>query len=136
MKTMRGVFEILAVAALLTAGVQPASATPARGVDSPRGHAIRVMNNSATAVHVFVQDARGRVHDLGRVASDARETLMAPTELAGPFKIEVRPVAPVWAPWTSPEGIGTHALNLPDGATVNFWVETDLRNSRIEIPRG
>ena len=136
MKRMRGVLGSCAVAALLTVGAQAAWAAPAVGDDGPAGHAIRVMNNSASAIQVYLKDARGHMHDLGRVATDGRETFTAPTGLAGPFQIEVRPVAPVAAPWTSPDGVGTHVLNVPDGTRVDLWVEMDLKKSRVEIPRG
>ena len=136
MKTMKGSFQLLALA-----GIVALSATPALAADiaapgpEDATNELRVVNDFSGAVEVFVQDADGQTHRLGTVRSTERATLEVPAGVAtaGAFQIKVIPTAPTWAPWTSAEGIRTHAFEIPEGVGLNLWLEMDLKDSRVEV---
>lgn len=137
MTKTRGAFRLFALAVLATASVQVAEAS-ATEPDRAAGHEVRVTNNYAGVVNVYVKGADGRTHDLGRVARDGRATLEIPGAVAaaGPFQLQVVPRAPSWAPWSSTAGIRTHALDLPEGVAVSLWLAADLKDAKVEVPRG
>jgi hypothetical protein len=129
MRMMKGTLQLFAAAALIAFGANNAQAS------EDASHELRIVNNSTVSVSVYVQDAAGRMHRLDRVASDKTVTMEVPADIAaaGAFQIKVVPIAPVWSPWTSGEGIRTHDLNLPEGAAITLRLEEDLQESQIEV---
>lgn len=96
---------------------------------------IRLINNNASTVKVYVRDAKGRMHQLGRVApSDFKilEVTKAITDM-GSFEIKVYPSEPVWSLQGAADGVKTRELDLGMGDAVNFWVETEITDSMVEI---
>jgi hypothetical protein len=98
---------------------------------------VRVVNNYASAVCVYVTDRFGRNESLGWVnRSDAR-TLTVPAKMTklGPVHIRVFSAQPVWSPRVEPEAVETRGLNLRPGDVVNFWLQNALVDSYIQIVR-
>jgi hypothetical protein len=138
MTKLRGTFQLFTAAALLALGANAAQAAQIAGHgDGGATHELRVINNSAGSVEVYVQDAKGHMHRLAKVARSQTGVLEIPEEVteSGAFQIKVLPDAPAWSPWTSGAGMRTHDLKLPEGAAINLWLEPDLRESTVEVPR-
>lgn len=132
MKT--GMLRIAMAAALLAAstGVAKAETKPGPANNTLE---IRLINNNASVVRVYVQDANGRMHNLGRVGRSDFKILEIPKTIAdmGEFQIKVFPSEPVWSLLGDGTGIRTSGLDLHLGDAVNFFVETDMANSKVEI---
>jgi hypothetical protein len=99
---------------------------------------IRVINNNASIVQVYIQDANGRMRSLGRVGRSDFRVLEVDRNVAelGAFQIKVFPDEPVWSLQGAPDGVRTRPLELQLGDAVNFWVETALTDSHLEVIRG
>lgn len=99
---------------------------------------IRVINNNAAVVRVYVQDANGRLRSLGRVGRSDFKILEVDKSIAdlGAFEIKVFPDEPVWSLLGAPDGVRTQPLALKLGDAVNFWVETAMADSHLEVIKG
>ena len=137
--TMRkGTLMVAVAAALLGLGATSAKAdTPVLG-PSTNTVELRVVNNHASRVMVYVQDSRGKLHSLGRVASADFEILQIPGEIAamGDVQIKIFPSEPVWSLLGDDAGVATRGIALRLGDAVNMFVETNLYESQVEIQRG
>ena len=122
----------IAMAAALMAG-----STGALKAEGPANNTleVRVINNNASVVRVYVQDAKGRLHQLGRVGRADFKIMEVPKAIAdmGAFQIRVFPSEPVWSLMGDDHGVRTNALSLKLGDAVNFWVETDMAASKLEV---
>lgn len=128
----------MATAALLAVGAAGLKAeTPVVG-PSNNTVELRVVNHHAAVVQVYVQDARGRIHALGRVASADFGILQIPGTLTamGEVEIKIYPSEPVGSLMGGPDGIRTQKMNLKLGDAVNLFVETSLTASQVEVERG
>lgn len=133
-------------AAALSFGAAPASAlssaSPADGstVAGPDavGHELRVVNNHMTEVRVFVTDAAGRTHHLGRVRRGQYKVLNVSADIAakGPVQVKFFPADPAWSPMTTDRGIQTSDIDLADGQAVHAFLEAELTGSVVEIASG
>jgi len=105
----------------------------------PAGNAleIRVVNNHTSAVRVYVEDAFGRMHWLGWVNQSDAKVLSVPAKMTelGAVQINIFPDEPIWSPRAAPDGVRTMPLNLKAGDVVDFWVETQLTDSYLQIVR-
>lgn len=127
----------VAAAALLALGATSAKAeSPVVGPTSNTVD-IRVVNNHASAVRVYVRDAQGRMHRLGKVANSDFKVLEIPGEITAKGDVEIRvvPDEPVWSLLGGADGIRTNRIELKLGDAVNMFVETDLLSSQVEIAR-
>jgi hypothetical protein len=99
---------------------------------------IRVINNHASVVHVYVEDANGRMRSLGRVGRSDFKIMEVDKSIAdmGAFKIKVFPDEPAWSLLGAPDGVRTYPLDLTLGDAVNFWVETAMVDSHLEVIKG
>lgn len=135
MKTMmKGTLRILAATAVLALGVNTAEAakTPA---DT---HEIRVINNHAVSVQVYLEDADGHLHDLGRVDDSEFRVLEIDAAIAtlGDFRLKIYPEAPPGSLTDRTTGIRSVDLRLGDGDAVNVHLGRELTRSQIEVTRG
>jgi hypothetical protein len=98
---------------------------------------VRVVNNYASAVRVYVQDRFGRTESLGWVNHSDARTLAVPASITrlGPVQIRVFSAQPVSSPRVEPEAIETRSLNLRPGDVVNFWLQNELADSYIQLVR-
>ncbi len=132
---MRGTLRIAVATAFLALG----AATVKAETPGPESNAleIRVLNNYTSVVRVYVEDVFGRMTTLGRVDRSEFKVLTVPEGLTrrGAVEIKIFPDEPVWSPAAVPDGIRTLPLNLKMGDVVNFWVETNLTDSHLEIVR-
>lgn len=98
---------------------------------------VRVINNHGSAVRVYVEDAFGRMRSLGWVNRSDAKVLTVPARMTqgGAVQIKVFSDEPVWSPRAVPDGVRTMPLNLKQGDVVNFWVETNLTDSYLQIVR-
>ena len=124
------------VALLSGLGVTSANAEPVLG---PANNTVnlRVVNKHASPVTVYVQDARGRPHYLGRVATSDFKILEIPGDIAamGDVKIQVYLWVPVWSLMGKSAGVVTSKFPLEIGDAVNVFVETDLLATQVERER-
>jgi len=114
-----------------TASAQTQSAAPA-------DHELRVVNGYGTTVRVYVQDAKGGLYMLGRVAASDFKIMKVPAALTakGMVHIEVYPVPPFEALTPATDGIATRSIELNGRDAVNMYVEPDLLRSVVEIANG
>ena len=114
-----------------TAGAQTQSGAPA-------DHELRVVNGYGTTVRVYVQDADGGLHMLGRVAAADFKILKVPAALTakGMVQIEVYPIPPFEALTPATDGIETRRIELNGATAVNMYVESELLRSVVEIANG
>lgn len=76
----KGTLHVALAAAIMGLGATSAKAeTPAAG-PSNNTVELRVINNNASTVRVYVMDASGRLHRLGRVSSSDFKILQIPGE--------------------------------------------------------
>lgn len=127
-----GALGIAVATAIMAVG---ASAAKAETGPANNTLEIRVINNNASVVRVYVQDANGRMRALGRVGRSDFKIMEVPAQIAdmGAFEIKVIPDEPVWSLLGEPDGVRTRPLELKLGDAVNFWVETALTDSHLEI---
>lgn len=98
---------------------------------------IRVVNNYTSVVRVYVQDVFGRLRSIGRVERSDAKVLTVPEGMTdrGAVEIKIYSDEPIWSPLAAPDGIRTMPLNLKAGDVVNFWVETAMADSYLQIIR-
>ncbi len=134
----KGTLVVAAVAALLGLSATSAKAEPP--VLGPANNTVdlRVVNHHASPVTVYVQDARGRPHYLGRVASSDFKILEIPGKIAamGDVKIQVYPSEPAGSLLGESAGVATSKVPLKIGDAVNVYVETSLLQTQVEIEKG
>ena len=137
MKMGRKMLGIMLAGSLLVVGATSADAMPLNDADGATLE-VRVINNHAASVRVFVEDAKGRVHTLGTVRPAEYSAIEVPGELTalGDVKIKVFPAAPAWTSVPADSGVRTQALDADDFEAIQFWVEPDLRRSQVELVRG
>jgi hypothetical protein len=137
--TMRkGTLQMVIAAGLMAVGANSAVAeTPVLG---PANNTleIRVINNNASPMRVYVQDAQGKLHRMGSVASADFKIVEVPGEITalGAVQLKLVPNEPVWSFAGEPDGVRTRDLDLQIGDAVNLWVETNLTDSKVEIIKG
>lgn len=134
----RGALNVAAAAALVGWGAPSAkAATPVVGPASNTVE-LRVVNNHAAPVQVYVRDARGKLHRLGRVQHSGFKVLQIPGDLTatGDVQIRIYPDLPPWSPLATDDGVRTRSLELELDDSVSLFVETDLADSRFQVERG
>ena len=134
---MKGMTRVALMTALAVATVSPVQATENAPPEARYDTEIYVVNNHLSAVRVFVEDAQGRLHNLGRVARGEFRTIEVPEECAvQEYRIKIFPSTPVWSPIPDDYGIKTSLLNNDRDRQVTMWLEADLTQSLVEIDRG
>lgn len=134
----KGMMVVACAATLLGMGAgQAGAATPVRG-PSNNTVDLRVVNKHATPVVVYVQDAKGRTHYLGRVSPADFKILEIPGALAamGDLRIDIFPRVPVGSLLGDPDGVRTEGFTVKLGDAINVFVETNLLRSQVEFERG
>ena len=129
---------VAAVAAALV-GLGATSAKAESPVLGPASNTVdlRVVNNHASPITVYVQDAKGRPHYLGRVGSSDFKVLEIPGSITamGDVKIQVYPWEPYWSLLGEAAGVATNGLPLKLGDAVNVFVETNLVETQVELEK-
>ena len=134
----KGTLSVAVAAGMLALGANGVKAdTPVLG---PANNTleIRVINNNASPMRVYLQDANGKLHRMGMVASTDFKIVEVPGSVTslGAVQIKLVPNEPVWSFAGEPEGLRTRDLDLAIGDAVNLWVETNLDDSKVEIIKG
>ena len=134
----KGTLYVAVAAALLGIGANSVKAeNPVLG-PSTNTLELRVVNNNVAVMRVYVQDARGKMHHLGRVAGSDFRILQIPGEIAamGDVQIKAFPSEPVWSLQGASDGIRTRDITLKLGDSVNLFLETNLEDTQVEIEKG
>lgn len=120
-----------ALLAMGTASLQAETPGPAGTLE------VRVINNHTSPVRVYAEDAFGRMRSLGWVNRSDAKVLTVPARMTehGAVQIRIYPDEPIWSPRAARDGVSTMPLNLKTGDVVNFWVETELTDSYLQIIR-
>lgn len=130
----------IAVAAAALLGLGATSVKAETPVVGPSNNTVelRVVNNNASIMRVYVQDANGRLHQLGRVSASDFKILEIPGNITamGEVRIKLLPSEPVWSMFGSSDGVRTRDLSLKLGDAVNVFVETNLDETQVEIEKG
>ena len=133
---MKGIKRVALVLALTAASAVSVQAAETNGPEKD-GTDVYVVNNHLTDVRVFVEDADGRLHNLGRIARGELRNIEVPTDIAArEFRIKVYPTAPVWSSIADDYGVKTNPLDASRDRMVTVWLEADLARSLVEIQRG
>lgn len=131
--TMKGTFRVLAAVGVLAVGVNTAEAAT-----SPTKHEVRVINDHAAPVEIYLEDAQGRLHALGRVDDAEFKVLEVDDEVTalGEFRLKIFPEARMGTMVDASSGIRSVELKLEDGDAVNVWLGNELTRSQIEVTKG
>ena len=134
----KGTLQVAVAAALLGLGATSAKAeTPVAG---PANNTVelRVVNHGTAAVRVYVVDASGKLHGLGRVWTDDFKILEISGDIAAKGEVQIRvfPDGPVGSLQGAADGIETPSLSLKLGDAVNMYVESRINASQVEIAKG
>jgi hypothetical protein len=125
------------VALLLGLASLGATSLEAAVTDGPPFNGIHVMNNYQGMVRVYVEDAAGRLHRLGRVQKGELREFEIPTAVADQeFRVKIFPSQPAWALQQDDYGVKTNPLDVELLSHVMIWVEPDLSKSVVELARG
>lgn len=101
-----------------------------------RDDQVMVVNNHGWLVNVYAEDASGRMHKLGRVASgDARQFEIPPQIAEGSFRVKVYPSFPPWSLNQDDFGVKTNPLDFDRDSQITFWLEPDLTKSVLQVAR-
>ena len=135
---MKGMCRVALMMGLVAFSAASVEAAQLKGPADDATHEVRVVNNYQSPVLVYVQDANGRLHLLGRVARGKFKVLEVSSEIAdmGDLRLKVYPNEPVGSLIGNTNGIKTRELSLQDGDAVVMWLETDLTQSMIEVQKG
>lgn len=136
--TMRkGTLSVALAACLVAFSAGAVSAETDPGAPAA-DHELRVVNRYGATVSVYVQDADGALHMLGRVGASDFKILKVPEAITakGRVHIEVYPVAPFESLIPEADGIVSGGFELDGSAAANMYVECDLLRSVVEIPKG
>ena len=134
----KGTLHLAIAAGMLALGANSAQAeTPILG---PANNTleVRVINNNASPMRVYVQDANGGLHRMTTVSSSDFKIVEIPGEITalGAVQLKLVPNEPVWSFAGAPDGVRTRDLDLKIGDAVNLWVETVITDSKVEIIKG
>lgn len=133
MKRMKRVALMMALLAVSAVSVQAAE-VPAPATVGPD---VYVINNHQTDVRLFIEDADGKLHNLGRLGRGELKNVQIPEAIAArEFRIKVYPTGPVWSSISDDYGVKTNPLDSARDRTVMVWLEADLTQSLVEIDRG
>lgn len=134
----KGTLHVAVAAAALMLGATSAKAEPP--VLGPANNTVdlRVVNNHATTVRVYLVDANGKTYSLGRVAEADFRIMQIPGDVTakGDVQIRIFPDEPLGSLAGNSDGISTRDLTLKLGDAVNLFVETNLDESQVEVHRG
>jgi len=135
---MKGTFRVALMLCMAVFGATSVSAAVVTGPDDAATHEIRVVNNYQLPVMVYVQDAEGALHNLGRVARGQFKVLELSNEVAamGDLQLKVYPHAHIGSLVGDEDGIRTKDLRIGEGQAVNLYLESDLTQSMIQIEKG
>lgn len=134
----KGMCRVALTMGMVAFSAASAEAAQLNGPGDDAGHEVRVVNNYHSPVRVYVQDANGRMHLIGRVARGKFKVLEVSAEIAekGNVRLKVYPNEPVWSLVGNTNGIKAKELSLQPGDAVTMWLETDLTQSMIEVQKG
>ncbi|MDH3423439.1 MAG: hypothetical protein OEN00_10645, partial [Gemmatimonadota bacterium] len=95
-----------------------------------------VMNNYLTDVRVYIEDANGHLHNMGRLARGSLASFPVPDELGvGEFRVKIYPAAAAGSLISEDYGVKTSPLVSARDQQVRVWLEADLAESIVEIAR-
>jgi hypothetical protein len=135
--TMKGMYRVALMMGLVASSAASVEAAVIDGTPDAT-HEIRVVNNYVSPVRVYVQDAQGRLHQLGRVGRGRFKVLKVSNEIAelGDFRLKIYPSEPIGSLVGDDDGIKTRELALEAGEAINLWLETDLTQSMVQVEKG
>jgi hypothetical protein len=134
---MKGMKRVALSMVLAAAAAAPLSAAPTVEPGVENDTEIYVVNNHLVDVRVYVEDAEGKLHNIGRVPRGALRNIQVPAECVGSdYRIKIFPTSPVWSSVPDDYGVKTNPLNNERDHQVTVWLEADLTQSLVEIDRG
>ena len=129
-------YRVALVMGLMMMSVTSVDAAETREVADEVTPQVFVMNNYQADVRVYIEDAEGKLHSLGRLTRGSLGSFQVPEDLSDTtFRVKV---FPAWGPGSMVSediGIGTNELDSARDEHVRVWVETNLTDSIVEIAR-
>lgn len=131
---MRRIHGAIVLLALVAGSAVPARAQ-VRGTGDEATNQIFVANHSVTPVRVYLEDAAGERHELGRVDRGDTSMLEASDGLTtgGDFRVVVQPCEYTQF---SRDPVSVKTEKLGGAETVILWLERDLSHSKVEVRQG
>lgn len=133
---MRKMIRVALVAGMMMMSVASVEAREVHSPDDEMATQVLVMNNYLTDVRVYIEDDKGRLHHMARLARGSVASFEVPSELAnGEFRVKVFPAAMPGSRLADDKGIKTNPLTADRDHQVRVWLEADLPSSIVEIAR-
>lgn len=133
---MRKMIRVALVTGMMTMSVASVEAREVHSPDDEMATQVLVMNNYLTDVRVYIEDSKGRLHHMARLARGSVANFEVPSELAeGEFRVKVYPAAIPGTLLADDKGVKTNPLEAGRDQQVRLWLETDLPASIVEIAR-
>ncbi len=133
---MRKMIRVALVAGMMMMSVASVEAREVHSPDDEMATQVLVMNNYLTDVRVYIEDSKGRLHHMARLARGSVANFEVPSELAeGEFRVKVFPAAMPGTLLGDDKGVKTNPLEAGRDHQVRLWLETDLPASIVEIAR-
>lgn len=134
---MKKTYRVALMIGLMAMSAPSATAAEIHAPTDEMTTRVLVMNNFRTEVRVYIEDAHGKLHNMGRLRRGSLADFMVPEELSGgEFRVKVYPAGPPGTPLFQDIGIKTNPLDSSRDRQVRVWVEADLTRSIVEIARG
>lgn len=134
---MRKMLRVALLMGLMTMSAVSVEAKEVHEPDDAATTQVLVVNNYVTDVRVYIEDAEGRLHHMGRLARGSLTSFDVPDGLTrGEFRVKVYPAALPGSRFDDNEGVKTNALLTDRDRQVRVWLEADLPSSIVEIERG
>lgn len=133
---MRKMIRVALVAGMMMMSVASVEAREVHSPDDEMATQVLVMNNYLTDVRVYIEDSKGRLHHMARLARGSVANFEVPSELAeGEFRVKVFPAAMPGTRLADDKGVKTNPLTAGRDHQVRVWLEADLPSSIVEIAR-
>ena len=133
---MRTTFRVAMVLGLMTMSV---TAVQAEELERPTDEIttqILVMNNYLSDVRIYIEDADGTLHSMGRLPRGRLADFTVPEELTDrPFRVKIYPAPRPGSRIAAEAGVKTNPLHAPRDQQVRVWLEPDLTDSIVEVAR-
>lgn len=134
MKTMLRVALVMGLMTTMSTAVQAEEVDPPTDVITTQ---VLVMNNYLETVRVYLEDADGKLHNMGLLARGSIKDFNVPEAVAsGAFRVKVYPAGMPGTRLSGEAGVKTNPLESPRDQQVRVWLEPDLPRSTVEVARG
>ena len=127
--TMKGIFGAAVMSCMVALSAASVDAAELKGPADEASNEIVVVNDYTSTVGVYVEDADGSVHRLGRVSRGQVKHFQTPE--GDDFRVRIRPIGPYVG--SDQVEIKSQALNVEADETVIMWLKSELSQAGVEL---